>query len=39
VKLVSPAELGRLIAAGEFNAQHLGTLLLATLHGLITLKL
>jgi ADP-ribose pyrophosphatase len=39
VKLVSPAELGRLIAAEEFNAQHLGTLLLATLHEFIALEL
>jgi ADP-ribose pyrophosphatase len=38
VKLVSPAELTRLITRGEFVSQlHIGTLLLAELNGFITL--
>ena len=38
VKLVSPAELTRLIFAGEFVSQlHLGALLLSELHGFLTL--
>lgn len=38
VKLVTPAELGGLILAGEFTLQlHIGALLLAGLHGFIDL--
>jgi ADP-ribose diphosphatase len=38
VKLVPPAEITRLIKAGEFASQlHLGALLLADLHGFLTL--
>lgn len=38
VKLVSPAEIVRLIRRGEFVSQmHIGALLLAELHGFITL--
>jgi ADP-ribose pyrophosphatase len=38
VKLVSPAEIVRMIRSGEFVAQlHVGALLLAELHGFITL--
>jgi ADP-ribose pyrophosphatase len=38
VKLVSPAEIARLIRAGAFISQlHLGALLLAELHGLLAL--
>ena len=34
MKLVRPAELARLITAGEFVSQlHIGTLMLAELHG------
>ncbi len=38
VKLVSPAEVGRLITSGGFDSQlHLGALLLAELHGFLAL--
>ena len=38
VKLVSPAEVGRLITGGGFDSQlHLGALLLAELHGFLAL--
>src|SRR3989442_341470 len=38
VKLVSPAALVRLIKAGDFVSQlHIGTLLLAELHGFLSL--
>jgi ADP-ribose pyrophosphatase len=38
VKLVSPAEVGRLITSGNFASQlHIGALLLAELHGFLTL--
>ena len=38
VKLVRPAELARLIKAGEFISQlHIGTLMLAELHGFLAL--
>jgi ADP-ribose pyrophosphatase len=38
VKLVSPAELARLIRAGNFSSQlHIGALLLAELHGFLAL--
>jgi 8-oxo-dGTP pyrophosphatase MutT (NUDIX family) len=37
-KLVTPADIARLIRAGRFESQlHLGTLLLAELHGFLTL--
>jgi hypothetical protein len=38
VKLVSPAEIARLIKAGDFASQlHIGSLLLAELHGFLAL--
>jgi hypothetical protein len=38
VKLVSPAEVARLITSGNFASQlHIGALLLAELHGFLTL--
>jgi hypothetical protein len=38
VKLISPAELARLIRAGNFSSQlHIGALLLAELHGFLAL--
>ena len=40
VKAVSPAQLARMIRAGEFESQlHLGALLLAELHGFLRLPL